>query len=626
MFDQGLSITEARNKLGKIGRSTVGFIHKEWVSSRSPIAVSTPAVPEAQPSLPLVPVATEPPTPQPEATPATMSAAGESTMREGTEPKADGGSGSGEVGSDDEVRGDDRSIATHGPTTTRWVQHLGTWLLVAMLARLGLHRHAEDVRDDRVDASALRVALDAVAVALAIGQKCVEGVRRIATPSAPSLLCASHAPSASWCRRILGRLARKLGGARMHLAMAKETIEAQRALGERVVFYIDNHLRPYTGKHVIRRGWRMQDKRVLPGTSDYCVHDEDGRPVMRVAVASHGSLTEWLPRIARILRDATGKGVKIMFAFDRAGAFPEHVALLRNEGFELVTYERRPFQLLPASAFTGTIDDGKGEIRVADSRINLGRGRGRVRRIALRVEQGRQVNLLAVSDLDAAELYRILRNRWASQENVFKHGVERWGQNQLDGRTVEPYPPDTIIPNPARRRLDRALRIARVLEGDARRQLACLDVHAPQRARWERQLADALDTQRELEAMRPVTPKHAPLAETELADKLVQHPDEYKMVVDTIRMACANVETDLATLLAPHLVIPAEAKRALANIFAAPGSVHVGDGRITVSLQPAGTKSELRAFAAFLGRCNRMRLTLPGDPARRPLRFRLQLS
>src|SRR5208283_1898770 len=137
--------------------------------------------------------------------------------------------------------------------------------------------------------------------------------------------------------------------------------------------------RPYTGKHVIRRGWRMQDKRVLPGTSDYYVHDEDGRPVMRVAVPSHGSLTEWLPRIARILRDAMGKGVQIVFAFDRAGAFPEHVALLRDEGFELVTYERRPFQILPASEFTGTIHDGENEIGVADSRINLGRGRGRVR-------------------------------------------------------------------------------------------------------------------------------------------------------------------------------------------------------------------------------------------------------
>jgi hypothetical protein len=623
MFEAGLSIAEAQKKLGKIGRSTVGFLHKAWVDrGRAVVAAPAAELPrlERVASLPLLPESIE-------TTRKDVSRAKESVETEGSEPDGEGATIPSDVGSDDEgYVSDDRPITTRAPTTTRWVQHLGTWLLVAMLGRAGLHRHAEAAGDRRVEGDALRVALDAVAMALAIGQKCVEGVRRLATPSAAPLLRANHPPSASWCRRVLGRLAMKLGGARMHLAMAKETIDAERVEGKRVVFYVDNHLRPYTGKHTVRRGWRMQDKRVRPGISDYYVHDEDGRAVMRLAVASHGSLTEWLPPIARTLRDAIGKGTRIVFAFDRAGAFPEHIALLRDQGFELVTYERRPYQTLPASAFTGTIRDGDVEIGVADSRINLGRRRGRVRRIALRVEDGRQVNLLAVSDLDAAELYRILRNRWGSQENVFKHGVERWGQNQLDGRKVEPYPPDTIIPNPARRRLDRALRIARVLEGDARRELALLDENAPQRARWDRQLADALVTQRELEAMRPVTPKHAPLAETELADTLVKHPDDYKMVIDTIRMACANAETDLATLLAPHLAVPAEAKRALANIFAAPGSVHVSDTRIMVALQPAGTKSELRAFDAFLGRCNRLRLTLPGDTNRRSLRFRLQLS
>ena len=24
------------------------------------------------------------------------------------------------------------------------------------------------------------------------------------------------------------------------------------------VFYVDNHMRPYTGKHTVRKGWRMQ--------------------------------------------------------------------------------------------------------------------------------------------------------------------------------------------------------------------------------------------------------------------------------------------------------------------------------------------------------------------------------
>jgi hypothetical protein len=113
--------------------------------------------------------------------------------------------------------------------------------------------------------------------------------------------------------------------------------------------------------------------------------------------------------------------------------------------------------------------------------------------------------------------------------------------------------------------------------------------------------------------LRPTTPTHAPLAETELADTLVMHPDAYKSVLDTIRLACANVESELAYMLAPHLTIPAEAKRALANLFAAPGVVHVNETRITIALQPAGTKSELRAFDHLLRECNRLNLVLPGE-------------
>ena len=62
----------------------------------------------------------------------------------------------------------------------------------------------------------------------------------------------------------------------------------------------------------------------------------------------------------------------------------------------------------------------------------------------------------------------------------------------LDGRSVEPYPPGTIIPNPARRRLDRALRLARVAEGDARRALARFAEGDKRHVAAREDLADAL--------------------------------------------------------------------------------------------------------------------------------------
>jgi hypothetical protein len=406
-------------------------------------------------------------------------------------------------------------------------------------------------------------------------------------------------------------------------AMAKQYLTTLAATSELAVFYVDNHLRPYTGKFTLRRGWRMQDKRVRPGSSDYYVHDIDGRPVMRLTEPAHGHLTDFLRPIADKLRKALGIGVQIVLAFDRAGAFPEAMAELRDACIHFVTYERRPYPLLAASAFSETVRIGKELFALHETRMtNLGRGRGRVRRIAVLTPDGSQINLLAVSDLPAQQLLAIMLGRWR-QENGFKHANERWGINQLDGRKLAHYRPDTVIPNPARRRLDHALRIARHSEGDARCKLAQLDLDDPRRDKYDKQIADALADQQQLLAQRPQIPKHVELQHSELAGQLVHHTLEYKGLLDTVRIACANAESDLAAMLAPLLPRPKEAKKILANLFAAPGDVRVGERSIRVTLAPAATDLEREALTTLLDLLDEAELVLPGDPARRDLRFRI---
>lgn len=517
------------------------------------------------------------------------------------------------------------------------IQHVGSWLLIAMTAQLGLHASAARHCGGRVANRALRVAIDAFVVALAIGQKCVEGVRRLATPTAAVLLRTDGVPSASWVRRLLKRFAEKGGATWFHLTMAGQYLRRARqaeveAHSEVVVFYVDNHLRPYSGKHKVRWTWRMQDKRVVPGAAtDYYVHDEDGYPVLRVDVPSHGSLTDHLTSIARILREGVGDDVELLLVFDRAGAFPSQMAELRDNSFGFVTYERRPYPLRMATAFDRTLEIDGEQLRWCETRRkNLGKKRGRVRRISLLTNDGAQINLLGVSEQPAERLITAMLGdvdgqggRW-TQENGFKHGVERWGINQLDGRKIEHYAPDTIIPNPARRRLDRRLKLARIRDGLARRTLAHLADDAPQRPRVQRDLDEAIEAQAELEAQRAHTPAYAPLDETELAGKLVRHSPHYKTALDTIRLACVNAEADLAAELACHLPRPAEAKKALATLFAAPGDVVLDRDAIRISLRPAGSAAELEAFRQFLTVVNGWHLSLPDDARGRTLRFTCQ--
>jgi hypothetical protein len=506
-----------------------------------------------------------------------------------------------------------------------------------MIQALGLYAYAECLRTHFVQqlakqgkrfvtAVALRVALDAVAISLAIGEGTVEGVRRLATPSAPTLLRHRDAPTPSWVRRILGRFAEPTGET-LHLAQATALVrQSERDAAGHVVFYVDNHLRPYTGKHVIRKGWRMQDKRAVSGASDYWVHDEDGRPVLRVHSPEHESLVKWLRPIGRKLHEALAdERRRIVLVFDRAGARPEAMAELRDANFDFVTYEVRPYAKLPASAFDHWIRIGKKRYEYVEThQKNLGKGRGRVRRIAMRNPAGEQFNILAVSDAPAHELIGHILARWARQENQFKHGNERWNLNQLDGRTVVEYPPDAIIPNPARRRLDRALRLAREREGEALRKLAHLERDHPKQARLQQELERARDEQRQLEALRPKVPTHAPVRETELAGKLVKHERPYKLLIDTLRVAAANAESELAARLAPHLPRGAEAKKTLANLFRAPGTVRLRRDSVVVILAPAATSRERAAFEHLLAQLNALPLRLPGDQTSRRLRFELE--
>ncbi|HET9749072.1 MAG TPA: hypothetical protein VFS06_07190, partial [Casimicrobiaceae bacterium] len=471
------------------------------------------------------------------------------------------------------------------PVVGGGIQHVGTWLMMALAQRDGLH---DEVAKLGTGGENLQIALDATLASLAIGQRTVEGVRRLQTPTAAQLLRADHAPTASAVRRRLWQVA-KDHGVTLMARMSERYVQAARADGEPAVFYVDNHLRPYSGQEVLRKGWRMQDRRVLPGTSDYYVHDEDGRPLFRIDAPSHDTLCHWLLPIARRLREAVGVDERILLAFDRAASYPDELAELRDGGFEFVAYERKPYATLAETAFDRRVAV-RGEVYgMCEQRLaNLGRNRGRVRRISLRTPDEHQINLLAVSTLPPEDLVGILlgregkddpSGRW-QQENAFKHGVERWGTNQLDGRKVTPYPPGTIIPNPRRRRIERALAIARADEGRARCQLAELKPFDKRRERVEADLADAIHRRVHLELMRPLVPKHAPIEDTELAGKLVHHTGELKIVVDTIRVVATNIEADLAEMIAPFLRRPREAKKVIANVFAAAGRVEVAADEI----------------------------------------------
>jgi hypothetical protein len=664
LFEQGLTIDEVHRRIRKkVSRATVGKVHKRWAQGKAESTEPTQQalaglqIPEGVRVIDPGEPGTESPATQSEAA-VSLKAAAEAIAppSQASEHEALAGSirapsikSTRELraptvvpGSPEEDGDDDFEVAAGEPVSCRGVQHLGSWLLLAMVAQTGLYQRMMALLPASISAQSLRVAVDSVLIALAVGQKCVEGVRRLATRSAVALLLSMSAPSAKWVRQTLGKYCRDRVSEAVHFQYAGDLIRAYADEMNRLAasrgeprrpapFFADNHHRPYTGKHRLLYAWRMQDKRPRPGTTDYYVHDCRGVPMFRVNVPTHGSLSQFLLPIAMLLRIALGPQARLLVGFDRGASFPEVMAALQvAENLEFVTYERAPWRKLPRALFkkngqpVEVEGDREGKLEtlyVIENLCNLGQGRGRVRRLRVLMPDGKQVSVLAKSEEDAEWLLQTMFGRWV-QENGLKYGVERWGANQLDGRKVEPYAPDTVIFNPKKRRLKRELDEVREHEGTLRRNLA--RVQKPlQREALEAELTKTLKRQERLEARHANSPDRLTVKDAGKKE-LVHHRDEYKMLLDTLRMASSNAEAQVARWLAPHLKRPREAKRAVQNLFNASGSITVRQDAIIISLDPAGTVNERRAFKQLFAIINRKRLAHPGDPKHRPLRFQSQ--
>jgi hypothetical protein len=527
-------------------------------------------------------------------------------------------------------------IGEFTPFSEKGVQHVGAWLLLVTIAGLGLYSHLREHQRRRPAGRPLRVAIDAVLVGLAIGGRCVESVRRLATSSVAAMLLAESAPSATWVRRTLGGYC---AGEEVSQKLLEDVsgellreVRDRTPKGEPVVLFIDNHGRQYTGRHLLRRIWRMQDKRTVPGAMDYWVHDVEGRPVLVIPVEPGTSLPETIRSKVAFLREKLGPETPLLLVFDRAGAFPGLWKWLRDNGVEFVTYQRASYRKFSREWFDRCgkpmtlreADGQKIEVMVQAGQMNLGKGRGRIRRIRLLMPGDAQLNVVAWSSKSDQWLCQKLFIRWR-QENGLKHGVERWGLNQLDGRQVEEVPSGTLVTNPNRTNLDHLLRDDKQRERAMRLQLQQLYPGHPQRPELKQALAANRAAQREILKARHQTPKKLPIEQTELKGELKQHTREYKLLIDTLRCTAQYAEAELAAVLALHMARPDEAKRLLQNVFSSPGDVQVTDNSITVSLAPAANRAEQPAIEALFHAINQRRLCHPGDPLARPMRFRLQI-
>ena len=451
-----------------------------------------------------------------------------------------------------------------------------------------------------------------------------------------------RAPEVKTVRRKVSQLARQGRAQRV-----METL-AQRRIGdaeERVAFlYLDGHVRQYYGKHRLFRTKKAQCQVVTPAATDTWVHDARGEPLLVVTSEVNGQLTQVLEPILADVRRWLPEGRRVTVIFDRGGFSAPLFARLIAAGFDVLTYRKGKSRKLPRKRFSRqrqTLDGVEREYEMCDRpRVRVGKraradteaGAGQylwMREVRVRREDGRQTPVLTNrQDLGAVEVAYRMFQRWR-QENYFKYMGGEFALDALVEYGAEEVVAGTLRRNPRWLTLTRRLKEARAEVTRLRMELgaaAAGNVEAERptmrgfkiaHAELRRKLEEAEARAARLIRQRKAVPKRIS------ADEMETLKTEKKLIVDVIKMAAYQVETELLRMLAVHYARTEEEGRTLLQAaFQSSARLEVREGELCVTIAAQSSPHRTAAVAGLCVELNAIGATFPGTD----LRLRLAVA
>ena len=444
-------------------------------------------------------------------------------------------------------------------------------------------------------------------------------------------------PEVKTVRRKLEELAAFGKGSELMEALMGLRIEED---PERVGFlYLDGHVREYRGKHHLPKAQKAQRGRAVPATTDTWVHDGGGEPLLVVTGEMNEGLTQVLEPILRDVRRLVGEARRPTVIFDRGGYSPKLFVRLTELGFDILTYRKGTLRPLPASRFrkaTMVIEGQTREYTVCDRRrVRVGRLRrkkqGRpqepqylwMREVRVLRKDGRQTAILATrEDLPAVEVAYRMFDRWR-QENYFKYMAVEFDLDGLLEYGAEPVSAEVDRPNPQWKRWDEKLRqernevkrlqaeLGRCAAGNTESARPTMRGFKIAHAEVRRQLQAAEAKVKRLEAKRAQVPKRVSAAD------LQKLKGEKKLIMDVIRMAAYQVETDLVEMLSKHYARTHEEGRTFLHaVFRSPADVAVRKGVLHITIAPQSSPHRTAALAILCDEVNSLGATFPGTSLR----------
>ncbi len=343
-------------------------------------------------------------------------------------------------------------------------------------------------------------------------------------------------------------------------------------------------------------------------------------------------MTRMLEPILEEARKVVGSHRRITVVFDRGGWSPRLFQKLIEMNFDILTYRKGRVRYISEKRFVlrKTRLDGRSvKYLLHDQPVRFLNGKLRLRQVTRLTDSGHQTPVLTSRwDLrDIVVAYRMFE-RWR-QENFFKYMRQEILIDALADYEVEPDDPARLIPNPARKEIEKELHAARAafsklleeygstaldyLEG----RTATMRQFTSDEKKIHREIKEAANRIAALAAQRNSLPKHIPLAESKQDQESIKLSTERKHLTNVLKMVAYQIESDLVERLRPHYARADDEGRTLIQTALQSAAVtEPGKDELRITLVPLSSEHRSRAIAALCRDLNQSNTVFPGTNLR----------
>ena len=362
------------------------------------------------------------------------------------------------------------------------------------------------------------------------------------------------------------------------------------------------------------------------------MNDKKGEPLFVVTAEANAAMTQMLKPILEEAHKIVGHDRRITVVFDRGGWSPRLFQKLIEMNFDILTYQKGRVQHISEKRFVlrnARLDGRFVKYLLHDQPVRFLKGKLRLRQVTRLTDSGHQTPVLTSRwDLrDIVVAYRMFE-RWR-QENFFKYMGQEFLIDALADYEVEPDNPARLIPNPARKEIDKELHAARAAFANLQEEYgsaalnyiegrtATMRQFTSDEKRIHREINEAANRIAKLAARRNLLPKHIPLAESKHEQEMIKLSTERKHLTNVLKMVAYQIESDLVERLRPHYArADDEGRTLIQTAFQSAASIEPGKNELRITLAQLSSEHRSKAIDAMCHDLNQSNTVFPGTNLR----------